>query len=331
MGQQQEKGEGMSAECYVGIDVAKDHMDLAIRPTKEQWQAPMSEAGLADVVSRLRAVAPALIVLEATGGLERPLVLALAAAELRVVVCNPRQVRDFAKAAGRLAKTDKLDAQILAHFADAMRPSVHPLPSAEALALSAQLARRTQLLEMMTAERHRRDSAPPAVRQQIERHIDWLTQELDRIDQDIAGRVRAHPDWSGKETLLRTVPGVGPVLATTLVADLPELGTLDRRKIASLVGVAPLNRDSGQRRGKQVIWGGRARLRAVLSMATLVATRRNPTIRTFYQRLCGAGKAKKLALTACMHKLLTILNAMIAHNTTWQPATTPSNPEPVIM
>lgn len=308
----------MAKECFVGIDVAKDQLDLAVRPGREAWQAPTTTAGIARVVSRLQELQPSLIVLEATGGLERPLVLALAAAELPVVVSNPRQVRDFAKAAGRLAKTDTLDAQILAHFAQTMRPPIQPLPTAEAHALSATMARRAQLLEMRTAERHRQDRALPSVRTRIERHITWLTQELDDIDQEIADLVRAHAEWLGKETLLRSVPGVGPVLATTLVADLPELGRLDRRQIASLVGVAPLNRDSGHHRGKRIIWGGRARLRAVLYMGTLVAARFNPTIRTFYQRLCTAGKAKKLALTACMRKLLTILNAMVHTNTLWQ-------------
>lgn len=308
-----------SSQRFVGIDVAKDHVDLAVRPTQEQWQAPTTAEGIAGVVSRLRAIQPTLIVLEATGGLERPLVLALAAAELPVVVSNPRQVRDFAKAAGRLAKTDQLDARIIAEFAERMRPAVHPLPSAEAQELSATLARRTQLLEMLTAEKHRLGSAVPQVRERIQRHLDWLTQELDALDDDLARLVRAHPNWEGKQTILRSVPGVGPVLTTTLLADLPELGTLDRRQIASLVGVAPLNCDSGRRRGKRAIWGGRARVRAVLYMATLVATRFNPTIRAFYERLCAAGKPKKLALTACMHKLLTILNALLRKNTPWEP------------
>jgi transposase len=308
-----------SPERFVGIDVAKDHLDLAVRPTQEQWQAPTTEEGIAGVVSRLRALQPTLVVLEATGGLERPLVVALAAAELPVVVSNPRQVRDFAKAAGRLAKTDHLDARMIALFAERMRPAVHPLPSAQAQELSATLARRTQLLEMLTAERHRLGSALPPVRARIQRHLDWLTQEIAAIDADLASLVHAQPSWEGKDTVLRSVPGVGPILTLTLLADLPELGALDRRQIASLVGVAPLNCDSGQRRGKRAIWGGRARVRTVLYMATLVATRFNPTIRSFYQRLCAAGKAKKLALTACMRKLLTILNAMISHKTPWQP------------
>lgn len=308
----------MAAECFVGIDVAKDHADLAVRPTEEEWQAPMTLSGIADVVSRLQEIGPTLVVLEATGGLERALVLALAGASLPVVVCNPRQVRDFAKASGRLAKTDQIDARVLAHFGDAMRPPIRALPEIEAVTLSATLARRSQVLEMMTAEKQHLSTALPVVRPQIQSHLDWLDQALDEIDRDLDARVQADPNWQGKDVVLRSVPGVGRVLATTLVADLPELGTLDRHQIASLVGVAPLNCDSGRRRGKRAIWGGRARVRAVLYMATLVATQRNPTIKTFYQRLCAAGKPKKVALTACMHKLLTILNAMLRDNKTWE-------------
>ena len=309
----------MSVESFVGIDVAKDHLDLAVRPTREQWHAPTSAAGLADVVNRLQAIGPALIVLEATGGLERPLVRALTAAALPVVVSNPRQVRDFAKAAGRLAKTDALDAHVLAHFAEAMRPAVRPLPDAHAQELSATLARRSQLREMLTAEQHRQGTAVPSVQAQIQRHCEWLSEEITALDAEIAAQVQADPTWAETEKRLRSVPGVGRILATTMLADLPELGHLDRRQIASLVGVAPLNRDSGRQRGKRTIWGGRARLRAVLYMGTLVATRFNPIIRAFYQRLCTAGKAKKLALTACMRKLLTILNAMVRHQTSWHP------------
>jgi transposase len=318
MGVDGRKVERMESECFVGIDVAKDHVDLAVRPTQEEWQAPMTPRGIAEVVKRLREISPTLVVLEATGGLERPLVVALAGAGVPVVVCNPRQVRDFAKAAGHLAKTDKIDARVLAHFGDALRPPIHALPEAEAVELSATLARRTQILEMMTAEKHRLGTALPMVQVRIQRHLDWLDQELDALDRDLDARVQADPNWQGKDLVLRSVPGVGRVLATTLLADLPELGTLDRHQIASLVGVAPLNCDSGQRRGKRAIWGGRARVRAVLYMATLTATQRNPTIKTFYQRLCAAGKPKKVALTACMHKLLTILNAMLRDNQIWE-------------
>jgi len=308
----------MRTECFVGIDVAKDKVDIAVRPTQEEWQAALTPSGIAQVVSRLGEIGPRLVVLEATGGMERPWLLALAGVGLPVVVCNPRQVRDFAKASGHLATTDKIDARVLAHFGEPMRPAIHPLPDAAVVELSASLARRSQLLEMMTAEKHRLSTALPVVRARIERHLDWLTRELEAIDHDLEVRVQANPDWQGKDVILRSVPGVGRVLSTTLLGDLPELGTLDRHQIASLAGVAPLNCDSGQRRGKRAIWGGRARVRAVLYMATLAATHWNPTIKAFYQRLCAAGKPKKVALTACMRKLLTILNAMLRDQRPWE-------------
>ena len=306
---------------FVGIDVAKDHLDLAVRPGQEQWHEPMSEDGRQRIVARLQELRPTLIVLEATGGLERPLVLALAAADLPVAVVNPRQVRDFAKATGRLAKTDRLDAQVLAHFAEALRPPARPLPDEQTQALAELLARRGQLLEMHTAERHRLATVSRVVREQIRRHLSWLEAELASLDDDLDRRLRVDDERAAQATRLQSVPGVGRVLTLTLLADLPELGTLDRHQIAGLVGVAPLNRDSGKRRGPRVIWGGRARVRAVLYMATLVATRFNPVIRAFYQRLSQAGKPKKVALVACMRKLLTILNAMTRNQTSWQPPT----------
>jgi len=308
----------MTTECFVGIDVSKDKVDIAVRPTNEEGQAPLTPDGIAQVVGRLREIDPRMVVLEATGGMERPWVLALGGAGMRVVVCNPRQVRDFARATGHLAKTDKIDARVLAHFAEMVRPPFHPLPDAAVVDLSATLARRSQLLEMLTAEKHRLNTALPVVRAPIERHLAWLARELDAIDHDLQARVQAHPDWQGKDVVLQSVPGVGRVLSTTLLADLPELGTLDRHQIASLAGVAPLNCDSGQRRGKRAIWGGRARVRAVLYMATLAATHWNPTIKAFYHRLCAAGKPKKVALTACMRKLLTILNAMLRDQRLWE-------------
>lgn len=308
----------MAEPCFVGIDVAQEHLEIAIRPSGEQWREDATDAGIARSVRRLGEKAVGLIVVEATGGLERPLAVALATAGQAIAVVNPRQVRDFAKARGRLAKTDRIDAQILAEFAERMRPAVRALPTEAAQALSGALARRTQLQEMLTAERHRLDRALPRVKSQIQRHIDWLSEEMTALDAEIADQLHQDAEWTAKEQLLRSTPGVGRVLAATVVADLPELGRLDRRQIASLVGVAPLNRDSGRQRGKRMIWGGRARLRAVLYMATLVASRRNPVIREFYQRLLGAGKPKKLALTACMHKLLTILNAMLRHHTAWR-------------
>jgi len=270
------------------------------------------------LIEQLRALSPTLIVLEATGGMEIPLTSALATAELPVVVVNPRQVRDFAKASGRLAKTDALDAQMLAQFAEVMRPHPRPLPDAEARALAALLTRRRQLVEMLTAEKNRLLSAPPPIRKSLRTHIAWLERELQHTDTDLAEAIHQSPVWREKDELLRSVPGVGPVLTTTLLANLPELGTLTNKQIAALVGVAPLNRDSGTLRGRRTVWGGRAQVRAVLYMSAIVAARFNPVIRAFYQRLQRAGKAKKVALTACLRKLLTILNAMLKHRTPWR-------------
>ena len=311
------------APTFIGIDVAKAQLDVAVRPTGEHWTVPQTEAGVADLVARLQPLAPTLIVLEATGGLERLASAALAAAGLPVAVVNPRQVRDFAKATGRLAKTDRLDAQVLAHFAEAVRPQPRPVPEEQAQLLSAQLARRRQLVEMLTAEKNRLGTAPRPVRQRIQTHIAWLEQELRAVEDDLSTTLRASPVWREQDDLLRSVPGVGPVVSLTLLAELPELGTLNRKQIAALVGVAPLNRDSGTLRGRRTVWGGRARVRAVLYLAALVATRHNPVLRAFYDRLRAAGKPPKVALTACMHKLLLILNALLKHRTPcpWSPAT----------
>lgn len=303
---------------FVGIDVSKDRLEVALRPAADRWEAPNDEPGIARVVARLQAVHPAWIVLEATGGLEIPLTGALAAAGLPVVVVNPRQVRDFAKATGRLAKTDALDAAVLAQFAEAVRPALRPLPDAATQALSALLTRRRQLIEMRTAEKNRLGSAARPLRREIQAHVTWLDRRLARLDADLARTIRESPVWREKDDVLQSTPGVGPVFARTLLAGLPELGTLNRQQIGALVGVAPLNRDSGTLRGKRTVWGGRAHVRAALYMSALAATRFNPVIRAFYQRLCAAGKPKKVALTACMHKLLTILNSMVKHRTPWQ-------------
>jgi len=303
----------------IGIDVSKDRLDLAWRPTGERWTAPNTEQGIRAICRRLRTPAPTLIVLEATGGLELPLTGALAAAGLPVVVVNPRQIRDFAKATGRLAKTDALDAAVLAQFAEAVRPPVRPLPDAATQALSALLLRRRQLIGMRTAEQNRLGSSPAPMRKGIRAHITWMEGRLADLDEELATTIRESPLWREKDDLLQSTPGVGPVLALTLLASLPELGTLTRQQIAALVGVAPLNRDSGRFRGSRRVWGGRAHVRAALYMGALVATRFNPVIRAFYQRLCAAGKAKKVALTACMRKLLTMLNAMLKHRTPWTP------------
>ena len=264
---------------------------------------------------------PALVLLEATGGLELPLVAVLAAAALPVVVVNPRQVRDFAKATGTLAKTDALDAGVLAHFADVVRPDVRPLKDAETQVLNSLTARRRQVMAMLVSEKNRLGTAIGAVSPRIEAPIAWLEQELSDLDQGLRQTLRRSPVWREKDDLLRTVPGVGPQLSLTLLAHLPALGTLDRRQIAALVGVAPFNRDSGARRGKRHVWGGRSRVRAVLYMGTLAATRFNPVIRDFYQRLLAAGKPKKLALVACMRKLLVILNAMLKQRSSWRDIT----------
>jgi transposase len=312
------KEDGMtSAQVFVGIDVSKAQLDVALRP-EGQFSAPNDEAGCAQVLERLRAVNPRLVVLEATGGLEIPLTGVLAAAGVPVVVVNPRHVRDFAKAAGKLAKTDALDAQTLAHFAEVLRPEPRPLPDEQTQTLAAILARRRQLVEMLTAEKNRLGSACQAVRKSLRTHITWLEQELTQTDRDLAQAVRESQVWREKEALLRSTPGVGPVLTTTLLASLPELGTLTRKQIAALVGVAPLNRDSGTWRGTRTVWGGRAQVRAVLYMGALVAARCNPVIRAFSQRLRAAGKAKKVVLIACMRKLLTMLNAMLKHRAPWR-------------
>ncbi len=302
---------------HVGIDVAKARLDVAVRPTGDSWQVTNDAAGVAALVARLHQLQPTLVVLEATGGYERPVTAALSAAGLAVAVVNPRQVRDFARAIGKLAKTDALDAQVLAHFAEAVRPPARPLATDHAQYLTAILMRRRQIVAMLAAEQNRLETAP-LVRERVAAHIVWLEEELARLDGDLAEAIRDDPAWQEREALLRSVPGVGPVLATTLLAELPELGALTRHQVAALVGVAPLNCDSGTLRGKRAVWGGRGRVRAVLYMAALVASRHNPAIKAFYQRLCAAGKARKVAVVACMRKLLTILNAMLAHREPWR-------------
>ena len=302
---------------YVGIDVAKARVDVAVRPANDGWMVSNDDAGISQLVSRLKTLELQMVVMEASGGLELPLVAALAVEELPVVVVNPRQVRDFAKATGKLAKTDTLDAAVLAHFGEAVKPVVRPLRDAETQALNSLAARRHQVVSMLVSERNRLSVAATAVRPRIEAHIEWLQGELDDLDKDLRQTIRQSPVWREKDNLLRSVPGVGQQVSLTLLAYLPELGTLNRKQIAALVGVAPFNRDSGTLRGRRTIWGGRARVRAVLYMGALVAARCNPVIRDFYQRLLAAGKPKKLALTACMRKLLVILNSMLKHRSEW--------------
>ena len=304
---------------YVGVDVAKARLDVSVRPSGDKWNVPRDEEGVRQLVSRLKTLKPVMVLLEASGGLELPLVAALAAEAVPVAVVNPRQVRDFAKATGKLAKTDALDAAVLAHFAEVVRPPVRPLRDHETQALSSLVARRHQVMAMLVSEKNRLGSdAATAVRTRIEAHIAWLQRELDDLDKDLRQTLRQSPVWRDKDDLLRTVPGVGEQISVTLLAHLPELGTLDRRQIAALVGVAPFNRDSGAVRGKRTVWGGRARVRAALYMGALVATRCNPVIRGFYQTLLASGKPKKLALTACMRKLLVILNSMLKHSSPWR-------------
>jgi transposase len=301
----------------VGIDISKARLDVALRPSGEPFSVTYDGNGIATVLARLSQWPPTRIVLEATGGLERPLLRALVDAALPVIVVNPRQVRDFAKATGRWAKTDALDAQVLARFAEVIQPVVRTLPDPQTEELAAVLARRRQVLAMQHAEQMRLDRATPSVHKRIVVHLRWLTAELARLDTDLDDRIHQSPVWREREDLLQSVPGIGPVMSRTVLAELPELGRLNRKQIAALVGVAPFNRDSGRLRGRRTIWGGRASVRRALYMAALVATRWNPVIRTFYQRLRTAGKSPKVALVAAMRKLLTILNAMVHHGTRW--------------
>jgi transposase len=309
----------MDQERFVGIDVSKELLDVAAAPDGESQQYSNDENGIRQLVEHLQALAPALIVLEATGNLELPAAAALTAAGLQVAIVNPRQARDFAKATGRLAKTDKIDAAALAEFAQKVEPEPRPIPDQQRQRLNALMSRRRQLLGMLVQEKNRLTSAHPDLHADLREHIAWLQQKLDDLDRDLRSELRRSPICREKEQLLRKVPGVGPVLTSTLLIELPELGQINHRQIASLVGVAPLNRDSGRRRGKRSCWGGRAKVRRVLYMAALSASRHNPIISQFYTRLLAAGKPEKVALTACMRKLLIILNAMIRDMQPWQP------------
>lgn len=307
----------MSSTLYVGIDVAKAHLDLALRPAAAPQRFPHDEAGLAALVQYLHPRQPTLVVLEATGGYEADVAAALAVAGFPVAVVNPRQVRDFARATGRLAKTDALDAVVLAQFAEAVRPPARPLPDAAHQALTALVRRRQQLVEMLTAERNRLPLAPPPIRADVHAHIHFLEQRLKQTDRDLTQVLRASPIWRTADQLLQSVPGIGPATTAMLLAWLPELGQVSHRALAALVGVAPLNLDSGTRSAPRSIWGGRAAVRGALYMATLVATRWNPVIKAFYGRLRDAGKPPKVALVAAMRKLLTILNAIMRSKQPW--------------
>jgi transposase len=311
---------------YIGIDVSKENLDLAESVRKQVRRFHNTATGIGKLVDYLMTVNPTLVVMEATGGYEIPVAAALAEAGIPTAIMNPRQVRDYARSTGRLAKTDAIDARILVDFGAAVRPEARPLADVQTQELKEILARRRQLNEMITAEKNRLQRARGALRDHIKAHIVWMEKEMLDMDSALRHFIEESPMWREKDNLLKSVPGIGPVLSSTLLAELPELGRLNRKQIAALVGVAPLNRDSGKMRGKRSVWGGRAGVRAALYMGTLVATRFNPVIRRFYERLTAAGKAKKVAIVACMRKLLTILNVMIRHHSTWQ-----NFPEPAVI
>ena len=311
----------MEHSHFVGIDVSKAHLDVHVLPTGDSFRVSHDDDGLVTLIERLRPVAPVVLVLEATGGYDVTAAATLASAGLPVAVVNPRQIRDFARATGQLAKTDTLDARVIALFAEAVRPAPRPMPDEQARALGELIARRRQLVDMLGAEQNRRRLLHDRrLQRHVDAHIAWLEEALRRLDHDLTTLIRSTPVWRETEDLLRSVPGIGPVTACTLIADLPELGHLDRRRIAALAGLAPFARDSGAFRGRRMIAGGRAHSRRVLYMATLTAIKHNPAIRVFYLRLVAAGRPGKLALTAAMRKLLTVLNAMLRDRRPWQPA-----------
>jgi transposase len=308
-----------TTETYIGIDVAQQSLDLASYPTGQIWKYKNDKHGIAKTVEKMQLVQPKLIVMEATGGLEVPLRQALEEDGLPVAVVNPRRIRDFGRAMGMLAKTDKLDAKVMAYFAAKIEPEARPAADAEIQKLKHILERREQLQEMLTAERNRLNPGlDPAIQQQIQAHIDWIEQEIQDLEKLIKEKIKSNPKLLQKVELLRSMKGVGDILSATLVAKLPELGHLNQREIAALVGLAPFNRDSGRYRGKRTIWGGRATVRKAFYMPVLAAIRCNSVIRILYQRLIEQGKVKKVALVACMHKMLTILNSMMKNNLSWQ-------------
>lgn len=309
----------MEHTCFVGIDVSKAHLDVHLRPLDDSFRVAHDDAGFVTLIARVRPLTPTVVVLEATGGYEVAVAAALAGAGLPVAVVNPRQIRDFARATGQLAKTDALDARVIALFAEAVRPVPRPVPDEQARALGELVARRRQVVDMLGAEQNRRHLLRDRrLRRHLDAHIAWLEKALGRLDADLTTLIRSTPMWREADALLRSVPGVGPVTACTLIADLPELGHLDRRRIAALAGLAPIAHDSGAFRGRRMIYGGRAHIRRVLYMATVAAIKFNPVIRVFFQRLVVAGRPGKVALTAAMRKLLTILNAMLRDRRPWQ-------------
>lgn len=310
-------------DIVVGIDVSKAQLDTAFGAEAEVVGLANDAAGISQLLERLKALRPSLVVMEASGGYETAAATAIAAAGWRLAVVNPRQVRDFARATGRLAKTDRIDARILSTFGRAIEPQVTSLPDEDARALQALLLRRQQLIAMRAQEHQRLEHAQSVMRKNIKKHIDWLDQEIDKLDVDLTAGLRKSPAWRAKDELLRSLKGIGRITSGTLLVALPELGRLDRRAIAALVGLAPFNRDSGTMRGRRSIYGGRARIRTLLYMAATTAIRCNPVIRAFYERLKSRGKPHKVALVACMRKMLTILNAMIRESTPWTPERNP--------
>ncbi len=306
------------SKVFVGIDVSKAQLDIETSPVSTDLSVTNDDSGISTLVRHLKKIKPALVVLEATGGYEIKVASSLATADFPTVVVNPRQVRNFARAIGKMAKTDRIDAQVLAEFARAIKPEVKPLPDEDAYELKALTARRQQVVEMIVAEKNRLFRAESSIKLHIKEHISWLERELKDLDEDLEKTIKKSPIWQQKSDLLRSVPGIGPVVSCALLSGLPELGTLNRKQIAALVGVAPFCRDSGTFKGRRIIWGGRANVRSALYMGALVATRFNPIIKSFYNRLIDAGKLPKVALVACMRKLLTILNAIVKHQTPWQ-------------
>jgi len=307
----------------VGIDVSKDWLDVAIG--SESLRVTNESAGIQELLERLREVGAQSVVMEATGGYETQAASAIAGAGLRLAVVNPRQVRDFAKSTGRLAKNDRIDAQVLAAFGAAVQTKITRIPDEQMLDLQALIARRGQLVGMRVQELNRLGQMKGAMRKQIKAHIEWLDKAINEVNTDLTARLRTSDAWREKDELYRSMKGIGPITSGTLMASLPELGALDRREIAALVGVAPFNRDSGTWRGRRSIWGGRAQVRHILYMAVIAAIRHNPVIKSFYHRLIARGKPHKVAMVACMRKMLTILNAMARSNTPWTPALVTGN------
>ena len=306
------------SNIFIGIDISKSNLDIAIRPTGENLSIANSSKEIIPLVNRLKQMKPELIVVEATGGLETQIVNELAGEKIPVSVVNPRQIRNFAKAIGRLAKTDSIDAAVIAHFAEAIKPAPRPIPDAKAQELKSQLNRRRQIVEMLTEEKNRLVSAPEWIKEDIQNHIKWLNERLKNIDKALSENVKSRQVWKEKDEIYQSVPGIGPVVSHTLIVCLPELGHVNNKEIAALAGTAPFNCDSGNQKGKRRIWGGRAYVRSVLYMAVISGIRFNAVIKSFYERLIKAGKPVKVALTACMRKLLTILNSMSKNNTKWQ-------------